>query len=407
MIEAIANPYYFFAIVLISILFATWQKSKALPVIRQIAFLSINIWILGWVWGTLKGILLYIGWATITYGAIQFLGPKRKYSKWFCAGLIALWASSLLTVKYVLPTFAGGFRIPPLGHLEVHQIWSTLNLSFLTFRMIHLVIDTHDGLISKVKFLPFFNYVFFVPTSISGPIQKYNQFENEILEGTPLTESSFLQSLRRLVKGLAKKVLVASLLTPYVLGYMEPFGPYPLLVLLLSCILFSIYIYMDFSGYSDIAIGGAGLVGMKLPENFNRPYLAVNLQDFWNRWHITFSEWLRTYLFYPINKWLVQRYPQHARKLNPVIALLITFAIAGIWHGNTWNFLVFGLMHGIGLAFVFLIRGKKREEPVGVKAFLARILTLSYVSISWIPFVYPLAEIPWLFEQALPYQIFN
>lgn len=268
--------------------------------------------------------------------------------------------------------------------------------------MIQVAIDTGEGLIPRIRWLTFYNYVFFAPVSVAGPIQRYQDFEASLDDPADIGRDAFLDGIQRIVHGIAKKVLIAVPLTPYVLGNMEPCGNHPALVLLASCALYSVYIYADFSGLTDIAIGGARLFGIRVPENFNRPYLATDLQDFWNRWHMTLTQWLRTYLFYPFLKMLTYRFPSHAKRLCPIAALLVTFAVAGLWHGNSWNFLVFGLMHGVGIAFSFVFRRpgppEKRRSPWGV--WVSRLLTFAYVSAAWIPFVYPLNELPWLISVA-------
>ena len=117
---------------------------------------------------------------------------------------------------------------------------------------------------------------------------------------------------------------------------------------------------------------------------------------------MTLTEWLRTYLFYPINKFLTHHFPSGARRADPIIAVLITFALAGLWHGNTLNFLIFGLMHGIGISasFVFRKKGKLPAPQSGFRLMGARALMVAYVSLAWIPFVYPVSEIPWLIRMA-------
>jgi D-alanyl-lipoteichoic acid acyltransferase DltB (MBOAT superfamily) len=394
MIDSLVVPCYFFIFVFLALVLRFWGEQRKSMEIRQIVFLILNIWILGWFLGTWKGLGFYLLLISLVFFGLSRIGLEKKSSFSWCTILVILLVLCLAFVKYIVPQSAS-------GALAAHQIWNTLSLSFITFRLIHVLLDTHAGLIKRLDFLTFYNYVFFVPVSVAGPIQKYNQFAEDLWKPSPLTEASFINSLGRLVLGMAKKIFVAGLLTPYVLGNMEPFGRHPFFILISACLLYSVYIYADFSGYTDIAIGAAGLFGISVPENFNRPYLATNIQDFWNRWHMTLTEWLRTYLFYPVNKFLVQKFPQHARKLDPIIAIMITFAIAGIWHGDSWNFLVFGLMHGVGIAAHFLTRNKTSGGTIGIKAFLSRACTLLYVSIAWIPFVYPLSEIPWLLKLTL------
>src|SRR5207248_2320597 len=122
---------------------------------------------------------------------------------------------------------------------------------------------------------------------------------------------------------------------------------------------YSLQLYYDFSGYTDIARGAAQLLGIKLPANFDRPYLAANLTDFWRRWHISFSNWLRDYLYFSI--------PGQRTKIMPYVGLVITMVLGGLWHGATWNFVIWGALHGIALATLRLWwawRGKPRNPPL-------------------------------------------
>jgi len=394
MLEAIVQPWNFAILVALMLLLGQRGVIPVSEFARKLLFLLFQMAVLGWVLGTWKGIIFYLLYIGLIGWGIRRLGPSRPRSGWWCAAIVAVIVAVLLLAKYYLPHSVR-------GALALKQVWATISLSFLTFRLIHVAMDVHAGLIPCPNWLTFLNYAFFVPVSVAGPIQNYGEFDSQFSNGQVLFEEEFVFAIRRLVFGIAKKVLIAAPLSPYVLGNMEPAGSHPFLLLMAACLLYSVYIYVDFSGYTDIAIGCAALAGVKLPENFNRPYLATNLQDFWSRWHMTLTAWLRTYLFYPLNKMLVYRFPGQAKKVDPMIAVIITFALAGMWHGDGWNFLVFGLMHGVGIAAFLLFRGKSRATPSPLGVFLSRAGTLIYVSLAWIPFVYPLEEIPWLIHSAL------
>lgn len=397
MLDPLLQPAY----LLLFVPVAWWlghPGASSAPGVRRVVFIAVNMAILGGVVGTWKGLGFYIVLVGALGCALRWVGPGKRYSGLWCAALVLGLVLALVAAKYIVPVLP---VYSVKATLAVRQIWNTISLSFLTFRLIHVVVDAHDGLIEKPGWCSLFGYAFFAPVSVAGPIQKFQDFHSQFSDPKPLTSEAFLAAFQRLVVGIAKKVLIAGPLTPYVLGNMEPSGGHPLLMLILACALYSVYIYVDFSGYTDIAIGAAALFGITLPENFDRPWLATNLQDFWNRWHITFSHWLRTYLFYPINKFLVYRFPSGGKRANPVIAILVTFAIAGAWHGDGWNFLVFGLMHGMGIAAFFLVRRNPAPVSTPVRMWVGRAATFAYVSAVWIPFVYPLQEIPWLLRIAL------
>jgi alginate O-acetyltransferase complex protein AlgI len=395
MLDLFITPWQFAAFVAAALALLA-PSLVARPRLRMAALLAFNVTLLG-VWiGSAKGLAFHVAWATLAGLLIRRLGPGRRLSAGWCAAAVAIFVGALLAAKYALPH-------NPKAALGVRHAWATISLSFLTFRLVHLALDTHAGLVSRPGWLPFLNYVFFVPVSAAGPIQRFQEFEPQLREPQAMDGGVFLSAIRRIILGIAKKVLVATFLSPYVLGNMEPFGRHPFLVLAAACALYSVYLYVDFSGYTDIAIGSARLFGIRLPENFNKPWLAVDLQDFWTRWHMTLSIWLRVYLFFPMMKWLVGRFPGGARRTDPALAVIITFAIAGAWHGDAWGFLIFGLLHGLGMAAVFLARGRPiRAEALSPAArLLARVATFAYVSACWIPFVYPVAEIPWLLSLTL------
>lgn len=394
MLEFLVIPWQFAAFVA-TLLALLAPSLVARPRLRMAALLAFNALLLGVFIGSAKGLAFHVAWAAFAGILIRRLGLGRRFSPGWCAAGVAIFVGALLAAKYALPHH-------PKAALGVRHAWATISLSFLTFRLVHLALDTHAGLVARPRWLPFLNYVFFAPVSAAGPIQRFQDFDAQLRAPQPLDPEAFLAAVRRIILGIAKKVLVATFLSPYVLGNMEPFGPHPFLVLAAACALYSVYLYADFSGYTDLAIGSARLFGIRLPENFNQPWLAVDLQDFWNRWHMTLTSWLRTYLFFPMMKALVARFPGGARRADPALAIVVTFALAGAWHGDTWGFLAFGFLHGLGMAAVFLARGRpaRAEAMRPATRLLARMATFAYVSACWIPFVYPVAEIPWLLSQA-------
>lgn len=394
MLEFLVIPWQFAAFVAAALALLA-PSLVARPRLRMALLLAFNALLLGAFLGSAKGLAFHVAWAAVAGLLIRRLGPGRPFSAGWCAAAVLVFVGGLLAAKYVLPHH-------PKAALGVRHAWATISLSFLTFRLVHLALDAHAGLVARPSWLAFLNYAFFAPASAAGPIQRFQEFDSQLRAPATLNPAEFLRAIRRIILGIAKKVLVATFLSPWVLGNMEPFGPHPFLVLAAACALYSVHLYADFSGYTDIAIGSARLFGIRLPENFNRPWLAVDLQDFWNRWHMTLTAWLRTYLFFPTMKVLVARFPGGARRADPAIAILLTFAVAGAWHGDTCGFLAFGFLHGLGMAAVFLARGRpaRPEAMRPAPRLLARLATFAYVSACWIPFVYPVAEIPWLLASA-------
>jgi D-alanyl-lipoteichoic acid acyltransferase DltB (MBOAT superfamily) len=215
------------------------------------------------------------------------------------------------------------------------------------------------------------------------------EFEKSLASPLPLDAETAVGSVFRILYGLVKVQLVAALLSPLSLQAVAGGAAVGPVKLVLASFVYSIVIWADFSGYSDVAIATARLAGFATPENFARPYAAANLREFWQRWHISFSRVLTNYLFVPISRALARRLGSR-RTLVLVIATLITFLACGYWHGPTSNFLLWGLYHGVGLVAYDLTRGRGRKRnPSRLGRALGIAVTFTFVSLGWIPFVLP------------------
>lgn len=182
----------------------------------------------------------------------------------------------------------------------------------------------------------------FFPTQIAGPIKRYQDFQEQMLAETKLRLSHFDEGIPLIIIGMAKKLLLADNLATFVqMGLADPHS-YGAPELWFFAYAFAFQIYFDFSGYTDIGRGSALLFGYHIPINFNMPYIARNIADFWHRWHISLSTWLRDYLFIPLGG---SRHGRLATHRN----LFLTMALGGLWHGASWNFLVWGVYHGLAL----------------------------------------------------------
>jgi alginate O-acetyltransferase complex protein AlgI len=228
----------------------------------------------------------------------------------------------------------------------------------------------------------------------------YGEFEHSLREPARLDGESLVDVLFRILLGFVKIKLVAALFTPLSLEAVKASGALTLRGLLAGSFAYSIVIWADFSGYSDLAIATSRVVGIRTPENFNYPYAAANIRDFWQRWHITFSRVLTAYVFVPVSRKLNAAFGGR-RQAVLIASYLATFLFCGYWHGPTLNFLLWGLYHGAGLVVYDLYRqgATKRRlkrkgrplfpyaEPLGRAASVA--LTFSFVSLGWVFFVLP------------------
>ena len=265
-----------------------------------------------------------------------------------------------------------------------------LGLSFTVFRLVGVLLDG-TALKQPITAGRVFFLTLFAPTFVAGPITTNTSL-------TPLAcaegiRTRFRQGSERIILGLFRKAVLADqlqslLVGPWLAGGANRLSPQQALVL---PVLLGLEIYWDFAGYSDIAIGAGALLGYRVPENFNRPYVSRSVIEFWRRWHITLSEWIRTRL-------MMKMAGRRATTARMYAATVISMGLCGLWHGAGLNFLVWGLWHGVGLAVVHLFGEMKRRSgrlaqwPARPAAALSTIATFVFVTAGWIVFFLPLSE---------------
>jgi len=264
-----------------------------------------------------------------------------------------------------------------------------LGLSFFVFECIAYLVDVYRGAPATASLPEFAAYKLFFPKLISGPITRFHSFANQLTSQPNLDWNWMVEGLWLIGIGAVKKVLIADHIGTLVnlsLDNLERAGSGDLY---LATFAYGLQLYLDFSGYVDVARGSALLIGINLPQNFNFPYFTASIADFWRRWHMTLGDWLRNYLYFPLGG---------SRQGLPrtVVNLMIVMLIAGIWHGNTWGFLIWGGIHGAALGIHrinhAIAQGWKplRQfwgNPLGV--LLAWVLTQGIVFFSWIFFRLP------------------
>ena len=227
-----------------------------------------------------------------------------------------------------------------------------IGVSYITFRILHLLIDTGQGLLKeRLRFLDYLNYTLCFPCIVAGPIQMFPDYL-EGRTGRP-NLSAIGSGLERIIIGMFKVFVVSSALDALhseTIGALLH-GDRTLVQVLGVVVIYPIYLYFNFSGYTDVVIGVGRLLGQGLPENFDRPFVAANFIEFWSRWHITLSTWLRTYVYSPFMMQGMRRFPAPAMgTVLSVAAFFLTFFLVGAWHGQTSEFLFFGVLQGGGVA---------------------------------------------------------
>ena len=261
------------------------------------------------------------------------------------------------------------------SNLNLLNVVLPIGISFYTFQIISYEIDVYNKKVNvQSNILKYFLYVFLFPQLIAGPIVRYQDVNNEI-DNRNVTFEMFARGVRRFIVGLSKKVIIANNLGELCNIYLN-LGDMSILFTWIFAISYMLQIYFDFSGYSDIAIGLGKMLGFNFPENFNYPYMAKSITDFWRRWHMTLSSWFRDYVYIPLggNKKGV---------LKQIRNILIVWSLTGLWHGASWNFIVWGLYFGILLILEKFILKKYFSN---VPKFIKGIYTLFLVMISFVIF---------------------
>ncbi len=224
------------------------------------------------------------------------------------------------------------------------EIALPVGISFFTFCAISYLVDIGRGKIRPSNVLDVSLFLAFFPHLVAGPIVRASEFMPQLRRPARPDAVDATRAARLIARGLVKKVIIANVIAQVVadpvFGSPGAYGNFDILVAVYG---YAVQIYADFSGYTDIAIGTALLLGIRFPQNFDRPYTATSLQDFWRRWHMTLSRWLRDYLYIPLGG---NRHGDRATYRN----LMLTMLLGGLWHGASWNFVIWGGLHGVGLA---------------------------------------------------------
>jgi len=269
---------------------------------------------------------------------------------------------------------------------------SWIGFSYIAFRLMHTLRDHQSTRLPALTLAEYVNYVIFFPSFTAGPIDRAERFVQELRTPVPLAEQDWVEAGKRLFVGLFKKFVIADALALIALNDVladQVKSPAWLWFFLYA---YSLQIYFDFSGYTDIAIGLARIMGIRLPENFVSPYLKPNLTQFWNSWHMTLTQWFRAYFFYPITRAL--RVKEIPAPLIIFVTQVSTMIVIGLWHGVTWGFFFWGLWHGLGLfiqnrwsEFVRIRMGLPLSAPRQlILNAIGIFLTFNFVSLGWLFF---------------------
>ncbi len=273
-----------------------------------------------------------------------------------------------------------------------------LGISFYTFETISYVVDVYRRFIpAERSFVMYGCFVTFFPKLVAGPILRAAEMLPQFSVTPVFKTDVFVKGLQRILFGIFLKVVIADNIAPSVdAGFLQPISTLSALDVWTLAFLFGFQIYFDFSAYSSIAIGSALLLGIKVPENFNFPYIASSPREFWQRWHISLSSWIRDYLYLPLQGVKVRDRSTGARSVDvgesregsrhPLFALFMTWAIMGLWHGANWTFVIWGLYHASLIAVYRFVAKPAAQLPKWVRTYGGWAITLPVVMLGWIPF---------------------
>lgn len=265
----------------------------------------------------------------LTFGIVLLVANlvAFKYSELFNETLRAMfgWAGA----HYPVPTF---------------QVWLPIGISFYTFQLISYLVDVYRGGVPERHLGLFAVYVTFFPKVIAGPIERAKNLLPQLHLEHRLDYAQAVNGLQLMLWGAFKKVVVADRIAPFVSSVYDNPTAHDGVEMAFATWLYAFQIYFDFSGYTDIALGAALILGFKLSPNFNRPYIATSISDFWKRWHISLTSWLTDYVYTPFTR---QRRIKMKFYNLMLLGLFITFVVSGFWHGAQWTFVAWGMLHGL------------------------------------------------------------
>lgn len=281
---------------------------------------------------------------------IAFLG-YFKYTNFFIGSFAGLFGSGYRELNIILP----------------------LGISFFTFSALSYIFDVLKGKYGAEKnLLDFSLYMAFFPKITAGPIVRWDDFKPQVEKYRGLKLGAFHDGIQIFVFGLFKKIVLADHLGVFVDDVFFAPSAYNTGTVMLAAVSYSLQIYFDFSGYSDMAVGAAKIFGFDFKANFNLPYIAAGFSDFWKRWHISLSEWFRDYLYFPLGG---SRKGEKRTYLN----LLVVMLVSGVWHGAGWTFILWGILHGIASCVERLVKRK----GIHMNAFFEAAVTFVFVTLFW------------------------
>lgn len=376
-------------------LFNSWQFAVFLPI----------VFVLYWAlphrfrWGVLlmasyyfymsagaKFVALLLLTTAISYGAAIWLEKAQNEKKKKSILTISVIACllGLVIFKYLDFMFDSFSKLLSAFTIQLHPITLKLvlplGISFYSFNVISYIIDVYRGKISAEHHIGIYAlYVSYFPKMLAGPIERAENLIQQLKDERNFDSSQGIGGLKLMLWGLFKKIVVADTLVIYVDAVFDNMLQHSGSALVLAALFFSIQIYCDFSGYSDMARGVSKLMGIELMDNFRSPYFSSSIKEFWSRWHISLSTWFRDYVYIPLGG-------NRVKKTRQYFNLLVTFLVSGLWHGASWTFVFWGGIHGVAQIFEKMLGIKTLKEKGGIAWLLRSALVFAFATAAWVFF---------------------
>ena len=382
-----SGTYYVFLIVVFFIYWAMAERRAGLRVVFLIAASCFFYWQLS---GYALLILVAISMVDFTTTRLMMRPDQKKRGLLLAVSLVAS-IGALCIFKYAnffIESATAGARLFGIAFPQLQlSIIAPIGISFFIFQSLAYVIDVYrKDSKAAASYMDYLAFVSFFPTIVAGPILRAKQLLPQLRRPVTLDNTAGGEALFLIAVGLIKKIAIADYLSANLVDRVFDFPErFSSLEVMASVYGYALQIYADFSGYSDIAIGSALLLGFRVPLNFNAPYRAVDLPEFWRRWHISLSTWLRDYVFFTIAG------RRSSSAALPYCGLVVTMLIGGLWHGPTWTFVLWGLLHGVGLAAARLWAGLRKKLSLPKSDSIASraagvLVTFHFVCFAWIFF---------------------
>ena len=372
--------------------------SRTYELVRPAAILSLNLYFLAHFVNSFLSALVLSGIICLIY-LVSILHRQKISSFVNAAVVITFFWGMLFLIKD--PNLFGVLN--PFNSLAIKIV----GLSYLIFRGISYIIEIEE--INSPTFIGFLNYMLYFPMLLSGPIERYRDFSKQIefLETNP---QIVWPSLQRFANGFIKKFVLADNLDPFNMLAVSQVQDASMTLLWTAASLQLLLIYLDFSGYCDIMLGFARLMGVRLRENFNYPFLATNVQAFWDRWHMSLGQFLRDYVFNPLTKFVFQTFPMKYHYAMIVGIYCLSMLLIALWHGASYGFLIFGLVHASALLAYqvkerWRRKRKKQDREIRMNGIVTYIVNIFLMAVTY--FFVTITLLLWVTIEGSPLRIYE